>query len=177
MTTKSAGNTVEGNTITKPGTDGVRLHESEKCNVLSNTISSPKKNGINVTEKSKKTVIKKNKITSAGEDGIWVSGSTSVTVSSNTIKGYAAKAEKNYGIGIYQSGGTKSAGTKVESNTITGSGKKTTNDAIRVSTSDYVTVNKNTIKTPAGCGVYIYTSKNSKISSIKSQMQSRTAFM
>lgn len=167
VTEKSSGNTVNSNTIDKPGENGIWLHDSEKCSVSSNTVTSPKTIGIYVTEKSNKAVLKKNKITSAGEDGIWVSGSTGSTVSSNTIKGYAGKAEKNYGIGIYQSGGTKSAYVKVEGNTITGSGKKTTNDAIRVSTSDYVLVNKNTIKTPAGYGVYIYKSKNSKTSANK----------
>lgn len=167
VTVKSSGNAVSSNIIEKPGEDGIRLHDSKNCSVSANTITSPKKNGINVTEKSTKAVLKKNKITSAGEDGIWVSGSTGCTVSSNTIKGYAGKAEKNYGIGIYQSGGTKSAYAKVEGNTITGSGKKNTNDAIRVSTSDYVLVNKNTIKTPAGYGVYIYQSKNSKTSANK----------
>lgn len=167
VTVNGSGNTISNNTIKNAGTDGVRLHQSEKCTVTANTISAPKKNGINVTEKSQKAVIKKNKITSAGEDGIWVSGSTGCTVTSNTINKYACKADKNYGIGIYQSGGTKSAYVKVESNTITGSGKKTANDAIRVNGSDYVLLNKNTIKTPAGYGIYIYMSKNSKASANK----------
>ena len=163
VTGKSSGSTVSNNTVTNPGTDGVRLHESEKCNVVSNTITKPGKNGINVTQKSNKSAVKKNKIVLAGEDGIWISGSTSCTVSSNNIEKYAVAAEKNYGIGIYQSGGTKSANTKVESNVIVGTGKRTGDNAVHVSTSDYVKVSKNKIKTPAGYGIYIYKGKYGKL--------------
>ena len=123
--------------------------------------------GINLTGKSDQAILNKNQITSAGEDGIWISGSLYCTVTSNIIKKYAMTADKNYGIGIYQSGGTKSSYVKIEKNTIVGSGKKTMNNAIHVNGSDYVSINKNTIKTPAGSGIYIYTSKYSKITSNK----------
>ncbi len=167
ITKQGKNNIVSGNKVTKAGTDGIRLHDSAECEVSSNTIVSPKVIGINLTGKSDQAILNKNQITSAGEDGIWISGSLYCTVTSNIIKKYAMTADKNYGIGIYQSGGTKSSYVKIEKNTIVGSGKKTMNNAIHVNGSDYVSINKNTIKTPAGSGIYIYTSKYSKITSNK----------
>ena len=167
ITKNGQNNIVSGNKVTKAGTDGIRLHDSTECDISSNIVVSPKAVGINLTGKSDKAVLNKNQITSAGEDGIWISGSLCCTVTSNIIKKYAASADKNYGIGIYQSGGTKSSYVKVEKNTIVGSGKKTMNNAIHINGSDYVSINKNTIKTPAGSGIYVYTSKYSKISSNK----------
>ena len=164
VTETSTSTVIRGNSIQKAGKCGIWVSSSQSCKISGNKITSPKEEGINLNTKSKKAVVEKNTVSSSGGHGIWISGSTLCSVTYNTINKYGTAGDKCYGIGLFQSGGTGTSRVGVKNNTITGDAKKTLNDGIRVSNSNYVTLSYNTIKNAGGCGAYVYMSRCSNLS-------------
>lgn len=161
LTTSCDSSKVLYNKVSGVKVDGIGVYSSPKVTVSRNTVSA-KGNGIYFTTKCTSGKISNNTINSAGGHGIGVAtNSKSMTISGNTIKKYSTSKSKAYGIYVYQSGGKSSKSrTEVKDNKITGTGKSTRKDGIKASEAAYTTIEKNTITTPAGAGVYLYKSKN-----------------
>ena len=149
----------KSNTITTAG-DGIYVYEAVSVEVSKNKINAGQ-TAINVNTNSQKASILENTISSAGEFGIRLyTGSSSSKIYKNVIKQYAVNkdAKEAYAIGLYQSGGTSKEPTKVNENKISGTGKQTERHAIRLSSSDYVTVDKNTVSKADGYGITLLNS-------------------
>ena len=161
LTTSCDSSKVLYNKVSGVKVDGIGVYSSPKVTVSRNTVSA-KGNGIYFTTKCTSGKISNNTVNSAGGHGIGVAtNSKSMTISGNTIKKYSTSKSNASGIYVYQSGGKSSKSrTKVTDNTITGTGKSTKKDGIKASEASYTTIEKNTITTPAGAGVYVYKSKS-----------------
>lgn len=160
LTDTCTGTTVQYNKLTAIKQDGVAANKCTTLKIISNTIEAAG-NGIGLSGGCTSSTVTGNTITSAGKIGITVSSSKSVTISKNVIKKYGAKASDASGIYIFQSGGTSTTKvSKVEGNTITGTGSGTTKYGIRVSTSNYITLTGNKVNNIPGTAIYIYSSKN-----------------
>lgn len=159
-----SGTKVQYNRISGAVKDGIFVCKSVKTTVKGNTVSS-KQDAINVNTSSKYAKIMDNTISTAGGTGIWLaSGSKGSTVSGNTIKKFATKKADANGIYIYQSGGTSAKrNTVVSENTITGTGKGSKKNGIKVSEAAYTTLEKNDISNVGGCGIYVYKSKKNTL--------------
>lgn len=152
---------VAGNTVKSAKQNGINAYNSKKIKVDGNTITKAGKDGINLNGGCTSSTVTGNTITSAGKTGIAISSSKSVAVNKNAIKKYGRKANDAAGIYIFQSGGTSTKMvSKVENNTITGTGSGTTKYGIRVSTSNYTTITSNKLNNIPGTAVYIYLTKN-----------------
>lgn len=159
-------NSIRNNSISKADQCGIWVYQSTGNKLVSNRITDVGGDGISVNTKSTGNLLEKNAISAVGKNGIWVSGSTGCTLKSNSITDYGSAGEKFYGIGIYQSGGTSKKKVSVYGNKISGSDAKASekkviiNNGINVSTSNYVSLSKNSVKNADGTGIYVYQSKN-----------------
>ena len=161
-----------GNTINNPAKRGIYLTTSEDrqegctdASVVYNKISNAGTDGIG-TYYSQRATIKGNTVTAKGNGIKLEEFSRYAVISGNQILKYAGSAE-GYGILLDQSGGSKSRKVTVTGNTITGSGKGTAWDGIRLTYSSYVTVTKNSITEPTGSGILLNNSKNCVIGNSK----------
>lgn len=159
LTDTCTNTTVQYNKVSGIKQDGVAANKCTLLKIKNNTIVAAG-NGISLSGGCTSSTVTSNTITSAGKTGITISSSKSVIVSKNAIKKYGTKAKDAAGIYIFKSGGTSTKKvSKVESNTITGTGSGTTKYGIRVSTSNYTTITSNKIYNIPGTAVYIYMSK------------------
>lgn len=164
LTCNCDGGKVQYNKITGAKAEGIGSYQSKKLTINANTVSS-KADGIYINTSSSMCKITNNVISSAGANGIRVSSkSTNVTVNGNTIKKYASAASDGCGIYVYQSGGKnrKSCST-VNKNKITGTGKSTNKNGIKVSESSFITMDGNTLTNIQGTAIYVYKSKNASL--------------
>ena len=146
------------NTISGTKSDGIAVVGSTKTTITGNSVSAGA-NGISVTGKSDSGKVTSNTITKASKDGIYVTSSKSLSISSNTITATAN------GISI----GSTSNSPTVTSNTIVKAGKC----GISITSSTVPTVKSNTIKAYAtrskdGSGIYLYKSGGTSASKMGS---------
>lgn len=161
--TGCSGTKIQYNSISNAKKDGIFVYKSPKTTIKANTVSS-KKDAVNVNTNSKYAKITDNTV-SAGGTGIWLaSGSKGSTISGNTVKKFAtAKADAN-GIYVYKAGGTSAKrNTVISDNTITGTGKGSKKNGIKVSESANTTMTANEISSVSGSGIYVYKSKKNTV--------------
>ncbi len=143
------------NQISKSKSDSIGIYNSKSVTVSKNLMSSSAV-AISVGTNSTSAKISGNTINSAASHGIYVVvGCKKSTISGNTIKAYSTAKKNSNAIYVSSSGGTSTKyRTVIDGNTITGSGKGTEKHAIKIYKSPYTLIQKNTVKTPAGCGIY-----------------------
>lgn len=164
LTCNCAGGKVQYNKITGAKAEGIGGYQSKKLTINGNTVSS-KADGIYINTSSSMSKITNNVISSAGANGIRVSSkSTKVTVNGNTIKKYATTLSNGCGIYIYQSGGKNNKSRSiVNKNKITGTGKSTKKNGIKISESSFITLDSNTLTSIQGTAIYVYNTKNATV--------------
>lgn len=151
------------NTLVKNGsfsknTGGIAVNASKKATIQSNSITSSGKNGISLYSKSNEAVISNNTITSPGENGIatYTQSNTS-KINSNTIKNYRLN-----GIFLYGSKSATITSNKVYGKT-TGNGKNGIHISGDKSKSCKFVVASNYIKTSLRHGIYVEFAPNTSI--------------
>ena len=158
-----SGITVKNNKISTTIRYGIFATTVSELVMSGNTIENTEGYGIILEKNSLNAEIKENKITKTGSCGIWIaSGSTGALISNNKISDYAQKEANKHGIAIYEAG-SKDNKTVIEKNEITNPGEETDQNGIHVNASEYVEIVENKIHDVAGCGIYVYQSKNCTI--------------
>lgn len=161
LTTTCDGSKVLYNKVSGAKADGIGAYASKKITISKNIVSA-KESGIYITTKCSSSKITNNTVSSAGNHGIGVATNCkSVAITGNTVEKYSTSKKDGNGIYVYKSGGASSKNrTKVTKNTITGTGKSSSKNGIKVSEAAYTTIESNTVTSAAGAGVYVYKSKS-----------------
>lgn len=81
-----------GNRITRAGYQGIRVMNSPECNVESNTVRNPVKEGIAVTVTSHNSLVINNRVSGAGQTGIVVD-CHNTRIAGNYIRGFSLEVE------------------------------------------------------------------------------------